>query len=902
MISWLSCLWAKTPTDETAATYHPLLLHMLDAAACARALLKREPQSTSRMLAAALMMDPDELPSLLSFLVACHDIGKAAPGFQLKWPPFNRMAAAEGITIPHHPDTSFNHAFLSQSVLETELPSLGWDPGRARLLSYAVGYHHGVRPSFSTILELESNRGAIGDKSWSEARCDILRLLAGFFKVKPPTSEYPRDPAGEDFAMLAGFITISDWIASDTRMFPYGTADDCLDLATWYKIRCKLAAAALDRIGWNVKSPLTEMPLSFTDVFSKYSPRPLQSAMAEATLATETPSVFVIEAPMGEGKTEAALFSYLVLQARLGHRGLYMAMPTRATGNAMYDRVREFLDGLKLDRPIDLQLVHGAAVRQKPEGDVRAFTANGESHPSSAPAADIEASEWFGSRKKALLSETGVGTIDQALMSVLSVRHNYLRMWGLANKVVVFDEVHAYDAYTGTLLLELIRWLHYLNSSVVILSATLPDKFRSELASVTGSDKLATTLPQAKAEYPRITVMDRHGMKESGFPYDETLSREIAIIGASVDADAPRLIIESQLENSGMAAVIANTVDRAQAVYRAFGPGDAIRKDGETVGKLLPDGTEIYLFHARFPSDSRRVREGNALDLFFSKNETRQGRKVIVATQVIEQSLDLDFDLMITDLAPVDLLLQRAGRLWRKPRNARPTEKPLLYVAGLDERLFDFGRPLWWSAVYREDILIKTWALLRTRTAIRMPADIDLLVQAAYGEDITMLGDISEAERQRYERAEQESQGTVSAMRCAARSTAIGHPDDGSWEDPSRLCLLEEASPEVNRMLVAKTRSSDSSMTAVLIRPDSISSLTEVKDSQTLKDLIGRSIGISRKSVISALGSAGVPEAWKKEPVLRFCYPMLLDDDGRWQMDRNVRLDDELGLVYGQEV
>lgn len=900
MGSAFNYLWAKTPIDIAQAIYHPLLLHLLDAAACASALMRREPQSTAQMMAAALNVEIDSLPSLLGFLVACHDIGKAAPGFQAKWPYFIKTAAEEGIFMPRNPDLGFNHAFLSQIVLEKELPSFGWDPGRTRLLSYAVGCHHGLRPSFTEISLLESNRNAIGDRSWSEARKCILNVLSDFFEIRPPTLKYDQDPNGAEFVMLAGLITISDWIASNSELFTYGSREDCLELRTWYEKRCTLAETALDQVGWNTKCPLVDKPLSFSDVFRKFSPRPLQSGMAEVALNGENPSVYIIEAPMGEGKTEAALFSYLTLQARFGHRGLYVAMPTRATGNAMYSRVHEFLEGLQLNRPIDLQLVHGASIKDFPQSQYRTSSDNNEDHQSIASSNDIEASEWFGSRKKALLSENGVGTIDQALMSVLNVRHNYLRMWGLANKVVIFDEVHAYDAYTGTLLMELIRWLQSLNSSVVILSATLPERFRSELAAIVKREPGARSTHQ-KAAYPRITVMNKHSVSEYGFSFDESLSRKISIIGTSVDEFEPRSIVDRHMTDGGMAAVITNTVDRAQAIYRSWGEGAAIHKDGEIIGKSLFDGTEVYLFHARYPSDSRMMREGNALNVFSSKNDEREGRKVIIATQVIEQSLDLDFDFMITDFAPVDLLLQRAGRIWRKIRKRRPLKEPLLYVAGLDERLIDFGRPLWWSAVYKENILIKTWALLRQRKDICLPEDIDALVQAVYGENRTMFDGITEAEKQRYEKAEQESIGELLALRCSARNSTVGSPTDGSWENSSRLIQLEENAAGVHQMLVAKTRSSDRSVTAIPVWPNSACCLTSVSDTRVLKDLVGKSISISRLSCVSALERVGVPEEWKKQPILRFCYPMILDKEGRWDINRNVRLDNELGLVYEQE-
>ena len=196
-------------------------------------------------------------------------------------------------------------------------------------------------------------------------------------------------------------------------------------------------------------------------------------------LTLEEPGILLVEAPMGEGKTEAAFYAHLELQRRFGHRGMYVALPTKATGNAMFLRTLKFLRKHGTDRKLDLQLLHGATLLNDTFQNLRL---SGIHDPETG--GEIRAGEWFTSKKRALLSEYGVGTVDQAILPILPVRHNFVRLWGLANRVVVFDEIHAYDAYTGTLLVHLLRWLLALGSSVVLLSATLPPSIRRKLADV----------------------------------------------------------------------------------------------------------------------------------------------------------------------------------------------------------------------------------------------------------------------------------------------------------------------------------------------------------------------------------------------------------------------------------
>jgi CRISPR-associated endonuclease/helicase Cas3 len=880
-------LWAKT-TELGTPSWHPLILHLLDVAACAGAILQREPETTRQRMAEVLGLPWEEAKPWILLVVACHDLGKASPGFQHKWPGAKALLADSGLEIPRMPDTGFNHAFVSQIALAELLQGQGWPQELAELSSDAVGCHHGSRAGPTTLDRLAGNRNAIGRESWVVARREIfeaLRLILGAkdAPVKPTLS-------GPDFMLLSGLASFADWIGSDEKNFPFGKQEECADLGKWFAGRRQNAEKALDSIGWQPRELLSEHHQPFNEVFN-FPPRPLQTAVADFIQNTNEPCVLLVEAPMGEGKTEAALCAFLDLQRNMGHRGLYVALPTKATGNAMFNRVLNFLDSMKIGRILDLQLLHGAAKLN--DNFERLKISNVYNSDEKDGEGKIRASEWFTRKKRALLSEYGVGTVDQALLPILPVRHHFVRLWGLANRVVVFDEIHAYDAYTGTLLLHLIRWLLALGSSVILLSATLPPVFRRKLAEVVGAG-----FPNQEAAYPRVSIFKPGSMEQRHFQADPSRKRHVILKGIAPDIEAIHTGLRGNLAGGGTGLALVNTVQRAQELYQAFPEGMRLESNGICIGKKLSDGTEIYLFHARYPADKRQVREDAVLETF-GKKERRDGRKILIATQVAEQSLDLDFDVMITDLAPVDLVLQRAGRLWRHERGPRAVKEPCLFVSGLmGDKAPSFGKPLWWDKVYREDLLLRTWNLLQSKKSLVLPDEIDVLVQAVYEGLDEMVPD---SLRERLMDAEIEWEGQTSAYRNLAHQAFIGFPDDASWNEPARYAKADEDDPGLHPTLVAQTRLGEPSVTVVSLFPKDEFRPQQIPEPAQAKAFYMRSLSLSRYSVVKKLRDKGVPEGWKKSPLLRNCLPLVFDDDGRWKEDYSVKLDEELGLVYGEK-
>jgi CRISPR-associated endonuclease/helicase Cas3 len=667
-------LWAKTSQDWTNGTsaprhYHPLLYHMLDVAAVAGLVWDHclGPEVRNRLDYSL----GSEARTHIVFLAGAHDLGKASPGFQKKVP---ELAEKCGLHFSKN-DQNRPHGFISAHILKEVL-----DPA-STVLAQIAGGHHGV---FPTSAELRMGRDTLGDSGWNVARRMLIQEFAetvGFdLKQKAQARSEIADPAV--VPILAGFISVVDWIGSNQDFFP--CAAECgtpLRIGApdyWTKAQ-EQAREALETLGW-LPAPSFAGEARFDTVFSRFVPNALQAAAITLASKQTSPYLMIVEAPMGQGKTEAALHAADMAMCRGFGRGMYIAMPTQATGNAMFRRV---LDDYLKERghkgKLNLQLVHGDALlaqaKEVKRGEIPEFNPK-----AIAEEGDVEAQSWFTAKKRPLLAPFGVGTIDQSLLSVLQTKHWFVRLFGLAGKVVIFDEVHAYDAYMSTILERLLHWLAEVDCTVILLSATLPEAKRKALAKAySGRDDIEYK------RYPRITLAspqhlcsvglrptfgDRRSPPQVCHEIPMEKPRTVALRSRNTDLPTLTPTLSRQLDLGGCAAVICNTVSRAIEVYRHL-------RDN------LKD-TECLLFHARTLQMWRREREEEVLRKFGKgekqadgtyANPHRPRRAVLVATQVIEQSLDLDFDLMVSEIAPVDLLLQRCGRLHRHPR-CRP--------AGLD--------------------------------------------------------------------------------------------------------------------------------------------------------------------------------------------------------------------------
>ncbi|WP_120996649.1 CRISPR-associated helicase Cas3' [Stutzerimonas urumqiensis] len=866
-------IWAKS--GEGAG--HGLLAHLLDVAAVTETLLTLEPETTRGWLTGSFGLPQASISRWIAALAGLHDYGKAIPGFQAKWEEGQDADRNAGLPFDRRACDVTNHSCATAALLGAGLQRCsGAETDWVRHVLQAISAHHGyhfLRP------EIEQARPDDG-RQWADAR---QAILDAFWSVLAPEGTPVLDeldlPAVN---WLAGITSVADWIASNPEWFSLGERQ--VDLHDYYRNAQELAEGALQRIGWGEMRPLLTGHWSADALLARIvnrqgvSARPLQQSGDRLLGDVRGPALLLVEAPMGEGKTELAFLAHLRLQAANGHRGLYMALPTQATGNAMFKRTLTFLEGFA-DGPLDVQLVHGGATLNEDVQHLR-----GVDHSSGA---SLSASAWFSQRRRPLLSPYGVGTVDQALFSVLNVKHHFVRLWGLSNRVVVLDEVHAYDTYTHGLIESLLCWLKALGSSVVLMSATLPERRRTSLLKAWGIP--AGGAPELP--YPRVMLADQKGARGEHFEARPLAPIRLAAMGETLEALAARAC--ELLDGGGCGALIVNTVDRAQALYR-------------TLSERLDGSVCLLLFHARFPADERNDRERRVLGLFGPDGQ-RPEKALLIATQVVEQSLDLDFDFMLSDLAPVDLLLQRAGRLHRHMRERPPMHQgACLHVAGLDGAKLPDLKETAWQYVYDAYILGRTWALLSREQELHLPGDIDRLVQVVYDLDGPLPDDLEEKARQFIE---VDTFGEYLAKSGDQRMRSVNIAIDPLAEPQHAYAGKPHGNEEGDGIgLTNRTRLGLESVTLIPVRvglhgwqvdagapcfqPD------QPVDDDTARRLYARQFKLSRKAVVAHFRAGEAPLAFTGHALLKHCYPLPLKD-GRYELDGlSMRLDEELGLVY----
>lgn len=731
-------LWAKSNPQ------HPLWCHLIDVALVVMVLWDTVfTASTKSRIARTLRCDEATARLWLIWLAAMHDLGKATADFQTVCHPLWLLVKAKNLQA--RGGKGLPHGRLSAKFMVPMLTERGWSGACAQAISNAIGAHHGTveRPE-EPKLEPISNR-----QLWRETRTELVRIVEdalGLESLRSTTT--PREPVNTaGLHEIAGVVSYADWIGSamvelDEFKQLYGLRGyEQRDSVEEYTRDAKrLAELTLRQFGWQPTAPFTQRGWETALPRSGYAPNELQRTVEK--LLDEHPGtrLLLIEAPMGEGKTEAALYAAQHWLSRLDQSGAYIALPTQATSNAMYQRVTSWISAVygELDeRSTQSLLVHGGLIRPDLFDRIARATMHkvevhqeGSEEERRSSLKGIFAFDWFlKNRKRGLLAPFGTGTVDQALLGVLRARHQFVRLAGLAGKTVILDEIHAYDAYTGTLIKRLLEYLGRLECTVVLLSATLPEKARHEfVGAFLGRGDGAGG--ERDASYPRITAAGGDDVRVVGGIATSDRSRKalrFEFIPECKEAALDALL--SRLGDRGCAAFITNSVGSGQELYR-------LAKD--KYGHLLE---HLILFHSRFTAGRRQELEEQVLGLFSRDGRRPQGRALVIATQVIEQSLDLDFDLMASDIAPVDLLLQRSGRLHRHDRGEnRPPHlrEPVLLIRAPEDTTTAPGYKDT-AGVYDDAVLLRTHTLLLDRhdrnEGIAIPGDVHNLVEEVYGEE-----------------------------------------------------------------------------------------------------------------------------------------------------------------------
>jgi CRISPR-associated helicase Cas3 len=508
---------------------------------------------------------------------------------------------------------------------------------------------------------------------WIDARAAALSWATDLVGGPAALAPYAAARLGRPTqALLAAIVIMADWIASTAEWFrldPLHTAFEQPRRPDPARTAARLADgwADLELPPRWVAQPVTDARAAFAARFGP-RPRPVQVAAVEIALAQPEPGLVIVEAPMGEGKTEAALLAAEALAARSGADGCFVALPTRATTDAMFSRVLRWMQALP-GLPVDTSVVlaHGTA---NLNDEYRGLLRRAWIREVGQDEAGI-AHHWLNGRKRGPLAQFVVGTIDQVLFAGLKSRHLMLRHLGLAGKVVIIDECHAYDVFMSRYLDAVLHWLGAYGTPVVLLSATLPAARRAELVRAYDSGRGAETV--ALPEDPGYPVVVASGMPARAVPAGGA-ARAVRLDRLPDDLDVLAGLLRAALAGGGCAVVVRNTVGRVQ----------------ETADRLVEifGADEVTVTHSRFLACDRARLDTDLLRRFGPPGPgvERPARHVVVASQVVEQSLDVDFDLMVTDLAPVDLVLQRTGRLHRHDR-PRPAglEQPRCVLVGVQD-------------------------------------------------------------------------------------------------------------------------------------------------------------------------------------------------------------------------
>ena len=930
--------WAKTGQGNLRADgqpeYHPVICHLADTAAVAMEIVRTYLSPVAReRLANGLGLGNDEsLVRFCGFMAGSHDLGKVSPAFQFQVDTVGKaLAGGELYDLWHKiPDLTRQkkvpHGLVTAKTLPEFLVEIGVEYLLANRLAYIVGGHHGFFPSADEIKKLDDSLAGIGeDKIWWQRRYSyrIFQQLLEF--VKLTSQDLPTQCENAATMILAGLTTVSDWVASNPDPktgFPYISDDQTFEV--YSEDLNQRARNVLKAIGWT--SLPTGRPLSFSELFPEIkAPRELQKR-AEATAKTlSAPCLVLVEASMGEGKTEAAFYLADYLQQREGTGGFYIGLPTQATSNAMFERVKKFLGAryTKEEFPdlINLTLSHSAAtLKEDYQDSVCRLDYQEQIYDNDNDNQQVAPREWHTNRRRSLLSPYGVGTVDQALMGVLQSKWQFVRLFGLAGRTVIVDEIHAYDLYTGTLLERFLEWLALLGSPVIALSATLPSETRKRLVNAyakgcdpkpRGRSKRKNRSPQEdlevpKGDYPRITTYTPQSkVQVIHFPASSHVKRELYLHWVR-DKVWLEYLNEKLKKLGGCVAIICSTVGRAQDTFQKL-------KDS---GYFTTD--ELGLFHGRFLfADRERIEHGCIVRFGEPKNSetARPNRYVLVATQVIEQSLDLDFDLMISDLAPIDLLLQRSGRLHRhEDRKNRPDafKEPTLWVIKpeFDEAgKADFQET---GMIYDRHVLLRTYLTLQNFSSVSLPLDMDDLIESVYTLETAPQEGLEVVHLEDWKDSLEKYQKEQEAYQSLAEKVYI--PSAQGKHKPE--VFTRNKDNDDDNAIIAMTRLGEESVTTIFIKRTSsgfmlpigngqIFNPSQTPDSLMTRALLASSTRISKKGLVQKLKKQRddlsnrnrLNKKWTSA-LLKYCCYVELDEMNKAQVGKwEISLDPQRGVV-----
>ena len=669
--------WGKI--DNGSGDYHPLAHHSMDVAAVFLRMLQL-PVIRDRLNTAAETSQSSLTCQRLAALVFLHDIGKLHPAFQARgWPPGLRHGRLLGHVDQgceflelacRGPDHPFNSVMLQ--IVE-------WGDAAVESLLYAVLAHHG-RPVTPPDDPSSFSWKEVPHYSWCEEAGIMDDALHHWFGDAFGSRNEPMPDDPRFHHLVAGLVTLADWIASDRRFFKYSAPFDL----SYDKIAHRRAECALSAIGFDPGELASRLAPTFSQVTGHATPRPAQAAVGTAAPDAR---LIVLEAETGSGKTEAALWRFTQLLTAGAVSGLYFAVPTRAAARQLHRRISAALHRTYgADAPEAVLAIPGM---------VRAGDASGRKLPDWSVLWEDQSgpvfTRWAAEHAtRFLAASVAVGTVDQAMLAALQVKHTHLRGSALSRSLLVIDEVHASDAYMSAIIDQLLRAHLEVGGYAMLMSATLGARARTRWT----CDQLPTFEASTQVPYPAVWV---RGESQPKIISDDGEDKTVHI--ESIPTMDPKSAAERAVAEARQGArvlVIRNTVRVAVATWRAVRAAG-----GESL--LMRAARYPALHHGRFAVEDRELLD-RAVEstLAIDRHRARQGW-IVIGTQTLEQSLDIDADLLITDLCPMDVLLQRIGRVHRhrlpRPKGFEDARAVVLLLSGgldpLTAPAFENGLGTW---------------------------------------------------------------------------------------------------------------------------------------------------------------------------------------------------------------
>ncbi|TPR39920.1 CRISPR-associated helicase Cas3' [Apilactobacillus micheneri] len=855
--------------------------------------------------------------NLIQFIGITHDIGKATPAFQMK-------KSYQGIKDLDHTllERLFNGNYLSADFMDYPLSYPEQSPhalaGEAILENFGVnddigsiiGGHHGKpidhknnnidKFSMNYYFEEQSNNSV--HKKWASTQKEFFDWSlseSGYSNV----NEIPKIKTIAAQVIIEGLLVMSDWIASNENYFPLFDANQYESLNLDKRLE----------EGWRkwFKNPRW-MPEEhdFVDEYYKdrfnFKPREFQSKIFNRINETNDPGIVIIESGMGSGKTEASLATVEQLAKKHGSDGIFYCLPTQATTNAMFARVNYWLEHLAKedDENKDIQLVHGKAALNDDFAALPHSIDIGDENID----AGVMVNRWFLGSKTAILDDFVVGTVDQLLLLALKKKHLALRHLGFSSKVVVIDEAHGFDSYMQSYLCRALEWLGKYNVPVVILSATLPAKKRMEFmdAYLDKTDDNVNHKIKSNLSYPLVSYSDGNDIKtiDSFKPISRSKEIKINIL------DDNNLIskVQDLLSGGGVCGIVVNTVYRAQEL-------------GKELIKIFGKQS-VEILHSSFIDTDRRVKETKLLNTIGKNNEERPKLKIVIGTQVLEQSLDIDFDVMITDLAPMDLILQRIGRLQRHSVNndLRPEKlsTPKCYILGISK---DYEYESGASYIYGDALLMRTQNYLKD--TISLPSDISHLIQEVYDFDKDI--DLPSELEDKYNKTFSEYKDNIKNERTAASTYMIDkysnmHDDLIGWLNNPNEQDLEKS----DAMGLAQVRDGEDSVEVIMVKSIGDNDYSLLSNDIPLKDSVLNGDYVVTKSL--AENTIKLPNVlsktysieqtidelekfnkdylanWQEQSWLKGSLGIILDENNQFIINGHIlTYDNDLGMMIDKE-